>query len=109
MNWGETLQNLILTIVPIVVAFLINKYLKTEEERKKFQNKLKTATQFADEAIYFVEDAFPDLKGIDKVKKAMEYFKLIMANAGYPVTEAEAEAKVRAAFQTSDLKHFKGE
>jgi hypothetical protein len=31
---------------------------------------------------------------------------LVMANAGFPVTEAEAEAKVRAAFQVSELKHI---
>lgn len=106
MNWGDTLQNLILTIVPVIVAFLINKYLKTEEERKKFQDRLKTGTRFADEAVYFVEDAFPDLKGIEKLKKAMEYFKQIMANAGFPVTDTEAEIKIRSAFQVSDLKHI---
>ena len=106
MNWGETLQNLILTIVPVIVAFLIKKYLKTEEEKEKFLARLKAGVQFADEAIYFVEDAFPDLSGVDKAKKAMEYFKTIMANSGFPVTEAEAEAKVRAAFQVSELKHI---
>lgn len=105
MNWGDTLQNLVLTIVPIIVAFLINKYLKTEEERNKFLNRIKAGVQFAYEAIYFIEDAFPDLSGVEKVKKAMEYFKQIMANAGFPVTDAEAEAKIRAAFQNSDLKH----
>ena len=105
MNWGETLQNLVLTIVPVIVAFLINKYLKTEEEKTKFLARLKAGVQFADEAIYFVEDAFPDLSGVEKAKKAVEYFKLVMANAGYPVTDVEAEAKVRAAFQNSDLKH----
>ena len=88
------------------MAFLINKYLKTEEEKAKFLARLKAGVQFADEAIYFVEDAFPDLSGVDKAKKAVEYFKLVMANAGFPVTDAEADAKVRAAFQVSELKHI---
>ena len=105
MNWSETLQNLILTIVPIIVMFLINRYLKTEEERKKFHDRISAGYQFAKEAILFVEDAFPDMKGLDKLKKAMDYFKQVMANAGYPVTNEEAEAKVRSAFQTSFLKH----
>jgi hypothetical protein len=37
--------------------------------------------------------------GAEKLKKAIEYLKGVLAKAGASITDTEAEAKVRAAYQ----------
>ncbi len=53
----------------------------------------------AEEAVLFVEDAFPEKRGLEKLREAIQYLKRCCERLGIPLDDAEAEAKVRAAYQ----------
>ncbi|MGQ9473118.1 MAG: phage holin, LLH family [Candidatus Caldatribacteriaceae bacterium] len=55
--------------------------------------------KLAEEAVLFAEDAFPHSPGVEKLKQAIEYLKGALAKAGIKLSDSEAEAKVRAAYQ----------
>lgn len=53
----------------------------------------------AEEAVLFVEDAFPEKKGVEKLREAIRYLKEGCERLGILLEDSEAEAKVRIAYQ----------
>lgn len=53
----------------------------------------------AEEAVLFVEDAFPEKRGFEKLQKAIQYLKEGCERLGILLSDEEAEARVRIAYQ----------
>lgn len=53
----------------------------------------------AEEAVLFVEDAFPEKKGTEKLKEAIRYLREGCEHLGIALSPEEAEKKVRIAYQ----------
>ncbi|MCS7242520.1 MAG: phage holin, LLH family [Candidatus Caldatribacterium sp.] len=58
----------------------------------------------AEEAVLFVEDAFPEKKGVEKLKEAIQYLKEGCERLGILLGDSEAEARVRIAYQRLERK-----
>lgn len=104
MDWMTILNELIPYLLTLVFAWLANKYLVSEEKKQTAV----TITKFAEDAVLFVEDIAknsPDvIKGTEKLKMAIEWVKIAMKNAGYPVPDEKLiEGEVAAAYQRSPL------
>lgn len=95
----EFLRDLAILALPALFSVLARKFLKDREEAEK----LRRILALAEEAVLFVEDAFPEARGTEKLRKAIEYLKAVLAKAGIAISDAEAEAKVRAAYQRLQL------
>jgi hypothetical protein len=91
----ELVRDVVLVVLPAFLSVLAGKLLRDKAEAER----LRKIVAFAEEAVLFVEDAFPDSPGVEKLKKAIEYLKGVLARAGVTVSDTEAEAKVRAAYQ----------
>lgn len=91
----ELVRDVIILVLPVLVSLFARKFLKSQEDVVR----LKKVLALAEEAVLFVEDAFPEKKGTEKLKEAIEYLKAVLARAGIQLSDAEAEAKVRAAYQ----------
>ena len=91
----EIILDIVLLVLPAALSLILARFIKTKEEEEKFLRILK----LAEEAVLFAEDAFPNLPGVEKLKKAVEYLKGVLAKAGVKLTDRELEAKVRAAYQ----------
>ena len=104
MDWSAILNEVIPYLLTLVFAWLANKYLTTEEKKQTAV----TITKFAEGAVLFVEDIAknsPDvIKGTEKLKMAIEWVKIAMKSAGYPVPDEKLiEGEVAAAYQRSPL------
>ncbi|MEN3202580.1 MAG: phage holin, LLH family [Atribacterota bacterium] len=53
----------------------------------------------AEEAVLLVEDAFPEKRGLEKLQKAIQYLKEGCERLGILLSDEEAEARVRIAYQ----------
>jgi len=91
----EILKDILILFLPAFLSVLAGKLLREKEKAERFYK----ALALAEEAVLFVEDAFPGVPGAEKLKKAIEYLKGVLAKAGVSITDTEAEAKVRAAYQ----------
>lgn len=91
----ELLRDIAILVFPVVVSLLVRRFLREKEDAER----LKRVLALAEEAVLFVEDAFPGKKGTEKLKEAIGYLKAVLAQAGITLSDAEAEAKVRAAYQ----------
>jgi len=91
----ELVRDVVLVILPALLSVLVGRLLKDKAEAER----LRKIVAFAEEAVLFVEDAFPDSPGVEKLRKAIEYLKGVLAKAGVTISDTEAEAKVRAAYQ----------
>lgn len=87
--------DIFILVFPALLSAVLARFVKTEAERERFARIL----HLAEEAVLFAEDAFPDKKGLEKLREAVEYLKSVLAKAGVTLSDAEAEAKVRAAYQ----------
>jgi LL-H family phage holin len=91
----ELILDIVLVVLPAALSLILARFIKTKEEEEKFFRILK----LAEEAVLFAEDAFPDSPGVEKLRRAIEYLKGVLARAGVTISDTEAEAKVRAAYQ----------
>lgn len=91
----ELVLDIVLVVLPAVLSVLLARFLKEKGEGEKLLRILR----LAEEAVLFAEDAFPNSPGVEKLKKAIEYLRGALAKAGLKLSDAELEAKVRAAYQ----------
>ena len=104
MDWIALLNEVIPYILTFVFAWLANKYINTEEKKQTAV----VIAKFAEDAVLFVEDIAKNspnvIKGTEKLKMAIEWVKIAMKNAGYPVPDEKLiEGEVAAAYQRSPL------
>jgi len=91
----ELVRDVVLVVLPALLSVLAGRLIKDKAEAER----LRKIVAFAEEAVLFVEDAFPGVPGTEKLRKAIEYLKGVLAKAGVSISDTEAEAKVRAAYQ----------
>lgn len=103
------LFDILILIFPALASILLVSFLKSERDRENFLRIIK----LAEEAVLFAEDAFPQLPGVEKLKKAIEYLKGALSKSGLKLSDTELEAKVRSAYQRMQqnalinlIKHF---
>lgn len=100
----EILKDIAVLVFPALFSALLGKLVKERANAEK----LKRIIAIAEEAVLFAEDAFPQSPGVEKLKKAIEYLKGALAKGGIKLSDAEAEAKVRAAYQRLQQKAIQG-
>ncbi|MGQ9473153.1 MAG: phage holin, LLH family [Candidatus Caldatribacteriaceae bacterium] len=89
------LFDILILIFPALVSIFLLGFLKSERDREIFLRILK----LAEEAVLFVEDAFPNSPGVEKLQKAIQYLQGALAKSGLKLSNSELEAKVRSAYQ----------
>ena len=100
----EILKDILVLFLPAFLSVLAGKLLREKEKAERFYK----ALALAEEAVLFVEDAFKGTPGTEKLKKAIEYLKAALHKNGIAVSDAEAETKVRAAYQRLQQEALKG-
>lgn len=98
----EILKDFAILVFPALLSAVLARFVKTDAERERFARVLR----LAEEAVLFAEDTFPNSPGVEKLKKAVEYLKGVSAKGGIKLSDADAEAKVRAAYQRLQQKAF---
>jgi hypothetical protein len=99
--------NLLLTVITAGVPCLIgglfagvNHFIGTQKTTKII-NTLQTKSHLASEAVFFVEDAFTQLGGPQKLESAKLNLISRLNGCGVPITEDEADTLIRSAYQTA--------
>ena len=96
MDWYEIALTIIGVVLGGVLSWIAANYLKTQEAR----NRAWKITNVAHDVVLWVEDAYPNWAGADKLKRAIELLIQKMDEAGWDdVPPAEAEIAVRSAYQ----------
>lgn len=67
------LFDIALLVFPALFSVPVTYLVKTQRDKGNFLRILK----LAEEAVLFAQDAFPRSKGVEKLKKAMEYLKRV--------------------------------
>jgi len=105
MSWSETLQQLLLGIAPMLIAFVLTYYVKEKAKREAIINKAYVVASTAEKAIAAVEDIFANSPnkptGVEKLKKAVEIANQMLEKVGIYLSKDEIETEIRAAFQDS--------
>ncbi len=104
MDWADLFFKLFWFVLPLIISWFAGKYIKTEEERKRWQL---FATK-AYELVLAAKDLFPDGAGKQKLAWVMENLKTALIKAGYFISDEEAEALARAAYQKMKAEVVKG-
>ena len=89
------IADILILVIPSLFAYILARLGIDKLKLTKYERLLK----LAEEAVLFAEDAFPNSPGVEKLKKAVEYLKMVAVKAGIPLSEKEAEEKARIAFQ----------
>ncbi len=99
MDIGKLLYDILVILLPTILAFIFG---KLGIDRIHFQ-RYRGLIEIAEDAVLWAEDAFPQAQGPEQLRKAIELFKQAAITAGFLVDEAEADAKVRAAYKRLQL------
>ena len=99
MDIQKIIFDLLILILPTLLTVIFSKF---GLDRIKFQ-RYQRLIQIAEEAVLWVEDAYPHNQGSEKLLKAIQYFRDAAIQAGFWIADEEAEKKVRVAYQA--LKH----
>jgi hypothetical protein len=97
---GKLLE-VVLSIIPVVLTFLLTYYVKGKAKREAILAKSQLVLQYADMAVKAAEDLLGPKTGFDKLKYAIEILQKILKEVGINLSKEEAEAAVRSAYQTS--------
>ncbi len=95
MDWYGLIMAIVELVLAGVLAWLAANYLKTQTARHRAW----TLTTIAHDLVLWVEDAYPDWDGAEKLRKAVELLMEKMDEAGWDIPPSEAEIAVRAAYQ----------
>jgi len=95
MDLQKIVYDLIILILPTVLTIIFG---KLGLDRIKFQ-RYQRLIQIAQEAMLWVDDAFPENRGSEKLLKTIQYFRDAAIEAGFWIADEEAEKKVRVAYQ----------
>ncbi len=95
MDIQKIIFDLLILILPTLLTIIFSKF---GIDRIKFQ-RYQRLIQIAEEAVLWVEDAYPQNRGSEKLLKAINYFRDAAIQAGFWVADAEAEKRVRVAYQ----------
>lgn len=100
MDWSTVLNQVVQILLPILATFFtgVCTYLaakiKTVYEQKS-QNA--TTKQVIDDTVRFVEQVYSDLKGPEKLEKAVEQASTVLNSKGITITEAEINMLIESA------------
>jgi hypothetical protein len=104
---NQIYSNLLYTVitagVPCLVGGLfaaVNHFIGTQKTAKII-NTLQTKSHLASEAVLFVEDAFNELGGPQKLESAKTNLIGRLNGCGVPITSDEADTLIRAAYQSA--------
>lgn len=92
MQWQDILNQFIQILLPILATFLtgvftyIGAKLKSAYEQKANTD---TAKAVINDVVKFVQQVYGDLKGPEKLQKAIEQVSTILASKGITLTETE--------------------
>ena len=104
---AETINTLIQVGVFLLVTFVIKRYVDTEDKKQRYTTGMDIAKMGVLFAEDFIETFYPDMekprKGIEKLKKAVQYIIEESKKEGIYITEEKAEQYARAKFQESPL------
>ncbi|HSV31607.1 MAG TPA: hypothetical protein VLH40_06255 [Atribacteraceae bacterium] len=95
MDIGKLIYDILIILLPLVLTFIFGRLGIDRIQFQRYQGLLKVA----EDAVLWAEDAFPQAAGPERLKKAIALFKQAAGQAGFLVDDAEADAKVRAAYQ----------
>ena len=99
MDIQKIIFDLLILILPTLLTVIFSKF---GIDRIKFQ-RYQRLIQIAEEAVLWVEDAYPQNQGSEKLLKAIHYFRVAAIQSGFWNADKDAEQKVRVAYQA--LKH----
>ncbi|NSW76895.1 MAG: hypothetical protein HPY68_09035 [Candidatus Atribacteria bacterium] len=88
-------SDIVILLLPSLLTYVFTRLGLDKLKLQKYERLLR----LAEEAVLFAEDAFPDSPGMEKLRKAVEYLKMVAAKAGLRLSDKEAEEKARVAFQ----------
>jgi type II secretory pathway component PulF len=113
MSWSETLQQILLGIAPMLIAFILTYYVKDRNKREEILNRIMIITTVADKAVAAAEDFYANSatkpSGIEKLRKAVDIAKQLLAKVNIQLSDEEIEAEVRTAYQNSPYAKHKEE
>ena len=99
MNTTKLITDILIILLPTVLAFIFGKLGIDRVHFQRYQGLIRVA----EDAVLWAEDAFPEAKGPEQFAQAIDLFKQAAAQAGFLVDDREADAKVRAAYQRLQL------
>lgn len=100
--YTQLIDTLISVGIPCLVGALfaaVKRFVGTQKVAQALAT-IQTKSHLANEAVLFAEDAFKELGGPAKLTRAKESLIDRLNVLGIPVTEDEADALARAAYQT---------
>ena len=89
------LSTVLVLVFPSLLTYVLTRLGMDRLKLERYERLLR----LAEEAVLFAEDAFPQSPGVEKLKKAVEYLKMIAQKVGMKLSDQEAEEKTRVAFQ----------
>jgi hypothetical protein len=104
VDWLDLALKVILFALPLILSYVFGKLGVTKEKYQKWQWAVDRAFEF----VFAAKDKFPDNSGVQKLAWATEQLKQALIKAGYHITDAEAEALVRSAYQQMRAEIVKG-
>ena len=99
----ELILQVIVIVLPVLLTWIFARFGITKEEYQKWQ----WATERAFEFVKAAKDKFPENSGVQKLAWATEQLKNALIKMGYHLTDEEAEALVRAAYQAMKTETIK--
>ena len=100
MEWQELGNELVQILLPILATFLTGFFTYVGARLKNaYETKVNTETTKAvvDNAVRFVEQVYKDLKGKEKLEKAVVQVNEILTAKGIKITEAEINMLIESA------------
>jgi hypothetical protein len=89
--------------IPCLIGgfFAAIKHFIGSQKAAKIISTLQAKSQLANEAVLFVEDAFKELGGSEKLENAKANLIGRLNGCGIPITDSETDTLLRAAYQTA--------
>ncbi len=102
MNWVTTLQQLLLSVAPLLIAFALTYYVKDKTKREAALTKAALVAKYAQKAVEAAEDIWGSTKpGVEKLKLAVQIAQQMLEKVGIYLSKEELTVEVRSAFQES--------
>jgi len=95
VDWLDIVLKIILFALPTIITYVFSRLGITKQKYQEWQWAVDRAMEF----VLAAKDRFPENSGVQKLAWAVEQLKIALIKSGYHVTDQEAEALVRAAYQ----------
>jgi len=97
MDWVSFIQEIIILILPPILAFIFGK-LGIDADKVAKHNRL---LLLARQAVLYIQDTFPDSPGVERYAKAYDAFVNLLNKAGLlnKLSDEEIEQILKSAYQ----------